>query len=699
MTAGSSDGERLRNKISLPTLRRPSNESIRSKANGPGHSLERRSSTRVMGFLFKSSKQTQASTPIPEAENECDDDDSKGDSDDDSRSIRSVRSLRSLKSFMSVDGGIMKAMKGKRGGKGEGRNGKGDDPFPSLSSITLVNGSGDANDGQARTTQLSRSSSSPSPRSQPTPALALPPLYNIANPILPEINTVGNDWAWETSEDERKAAGRRRSKTAGSVLEQSKTWLQNDGNSASPPAVTDNNPKPPPRSSSMSIPSILEEMRNNGFSTMIDMDGPGVMTSTPNLSPPPRGESMPQLFTSSERPDESTHLLVDISDPPPRRKSSKRHSKRMSGALVADGVPEAGDGVSVLHKQVAIETEDPSHLFWVPAHLHPELHPTDFRKWLAKHADGPDAEAVETSAGAEGVAGEAVVVPGVTGTAGKPLRRTKSFIERHVSITPENLDEFVEAVGNGVIPNGVAAAGRSRSTSMTASMVQTQSSAGEEGAGEGGAAVDGEGDASGATAAGGKGLPPLKRSRHIKPRRSTLERQMEQEGLIPVTEENGVDGPAAPESPISSVEVAEPENKTPKGLAPRAKKGKKIKPVVLGLPKEDVEQFIADGGDAASVSDATVTSEPVAEMEVPNATGPYCPYPPIVEYSSDDSSSVNGDYNTRLAIDLPSTTPPPDHTSTTTDTKSKKNSTRSSSESVRSTKEKDPKEKDGKKWG
>ncbi|KAF9574096.1 hypothetical protein EC968_007347 [Mortierella alpina] len=36
-------------------------------------------------------------------------------------------------------------------------------------------------------------------------------------------------------------------------------------------------------------------------------------------------------------------------------------------------------------KEVQIETEDPSHLFWVPFHLHPEIAPNEYNKWLSKH--------------------------------------------------------------------------------------------------------------------------------------------------------------------------------------------------------------------------------------------------------------------------------------------------------------------------
>ncbi|RIA81521.1 hypothetical protein C1645_552355 [Glomus cerebriforme] len=37
-------------------------------------------------------------------------------------------------------------------------------------------------------------------------------------------------------------------------------------------------------------------------------------------------------------------------------------------------------------EELHIETDNPSHLFWVPAHLHPEIAPNEFRKWLRNHA-------------------------------------------------------------------------------------------------------------------------------------------------------------------------------------------------------------------------------------------------------------------------------------------------------------------------
>ncbi|KAI7831177.1 hypothetical protein BC939DRAFT_473241 [Gamsiella multidivaricata] len=41
-------------------------------------------------------------------------------------------------------------------------------------------------------------------------------------------------------------------------------------------------------------------------------------------------------------------------------------------------------------KEVQIETEDPSHLFWVPFHMHPEIAPNEYNRWLSKHGVDTD---------------------------------------------------------------------------------------------------------------------------------------------------------------------------------------------------------------------------------------------------------------------------------------------------------------------
>ncbi|KAF9111010.1 40S ribosomal protein S4 [Mortierella sp. AM989] len=46
-------------------------------------------------------------------------------------------------------------------------------------------------------------------------------------------------------------------------------------------------------------------------------------------------------------------------------------------------------------KEVQIETTDPSHLFWVPFHLHPEIAPNEYNKWLYRHGvDSVDSDGI-----------------------------------------------------------------------------------------------------------------------------------------------------------------------------------------------------------------------------------------------------------------------------------------------------------------
>ncbi|KAJ3025833.1 hypothetical protein HK097_006586, partial [Rhizophlyctis rosea] len=356
------------------------------------------------------------------------------------------------------------------------------------------------------------------------------------------------------------------------------------------------------------------------------------------------------------------------SEEPPPRRSSRRKSRRKS---ILEANPSLLDSVEdlaptpVLHKEVVtkggivVETEDPSHLFWVPAHLHPELHPTDFRKWLAKHDEGEADAGVGTTVlaetgvggggGGEGLLSESGVdlsldVGVVVGREGKPLRRTKSFIERHVSITPENLEEFVGGENGGP--------GRGRSVSLSV-------------ASSNGSALDAEeGKAEGKTS---KGLGPLKRSRNIRPRKSTLERQLEQEGKAESGGEETRDD--------SSVKSGK-EGKKKLGLAPRSKKGKKVKATVLGLPNGEK----SEAGEMPSSVPGTFPDGDVCLDTGVTVTGPYCPYPhpdaPIDDgtVSTDDEAAGSGGEDAGRG--------------------SGEEKVRSSSESTRS-----HKEKESKKWG
>lgn len=55
-----------------------------------------------------------------------------------------------------------------------------------------------------------------------------------------------------------------------------------------------------------------------------------------------------------------------------------------------------GDSSSSSHEDASSSerpaTDDPFHLFWVPARLHPEIAPTEFRAFLKEHARGPPPE-------------------------------------------------------------------------------------------------------------------------------------------------------------------------------------------------------------------------------------------------------------------------------------------------------------------
>jgi len=55
-------------------------------------------------------------------------------------------------------------------------------------------------------------------------------------------------------------------------------------------------------------------------------------------------------------------------------------------AWIDDGAPQ-----KVVDEEMVLA--DPSHLFWVPAHLHPELAPAEFRAFVHQHTQDPAAAA------------------------------------------------------------------------------------------------------------------------------------------------------------------------------------------------------------------------------------------------------------------------------------------------------------------
>src|ERR1700722_7509159 len=59
----------------------------------------------------------------------------------------------------------------------------------------------------------------------------------------------------------------------------------------------------------------------------------------------------------------------------------------------ADSSPENGDGPDESPDDIA---DDPFHLFWVPANLHPEIAPAEFRAFLKEHARNPATDGTTT---------------------------------------------------------------------------------------------------------------------------------------------------------------------------------------------------------------------------------------------------------------------------------------------------------------
>ncbi|KAG9324504.1 hypothetical protein KVV02_006098 [Mortierella alpina] len=94
---------------------------------------------------------------------------------------------------------------------------------------------------------------------------------------------------------------------------------------------------------------------------------------------------------SSESTATSASLPSSPSPPSPSHVSSFSKEKSLdlaapaSTALSMDPEPLIDTGVQEDIKEVEIETEDPSHLFWVPFHMHPEIAPNEYNKWLSRH--------------------------------------------------------------------------------------------------------------------------------------------------------------------------------------------------------------------------------------------------------------------------------------------------------------------------
>lgn len=70
--------------------------------------------------------------------------------------------------------------------------------------------------------------------------------------------------------------------------------------------------------------------------------------------------------------------------------------------------------------------DDPFHLFWVPARLHPEIAPSEFRAFLKEHAHGPNADGTPSTV----VEGTSVGAVGLQRANSGDLGRKRSMLSR-----------------------------------------------------------------------------------------------------------------------------------------------------------------------------------------------------------------------------------------------------------------------------
>ncbi|KAF9133760.1 hypothetical protein BGW39_008937 [Mortierella sp. 14UC] len=107
--------------------------------------------------------------------------------------------------------------------------------------------------------------------------------------------------------------------------------------------------------------------------------------------------------SSSPSPSSSTSSIVTAPYNPGQSPGSDSGSGESFFSLTTDGSVDSDQSESPLPslassheeldrsagpggiKEVQIEAEDPSHLFWVPFHMHPEIAPNAYNNWLHKH--------------------------------------------------------------------------------------------------------------------------------------------------------------------------------------------------------------------------------------------------------------------------------------------------------------------------
>jgi hypothetical protein len=97
---------------------------------------------------------------------------------------------------------------------------------------------------------------------------------------------------------------------------------------------------------------------------------PGALALDPDLPNPSSPTSPTSAYWSGAAQGQAT-------DPDPSRRSSESSPRDVHGSNSGSGTPQQ------------VVSDDPFHLFWVPADVHPEIAPAEFRAFLKEHARNP----------------------------------------------------------------------------------------------------------------------------------------------------------------------------------------------------------------------------------------------------------------------------------------------------------------------
>ncbi|ORZ19157.1 hypothetical protein BCR41DRAFT_39856 [Lobosporangium transversale] len=145
-------------------------------------------------------------------------------------------------------------------------------------------------------------------------------------------------------------------------------------------------------------PKTTSTPLSSSSSTSSSSSSPSMSPGTPPESPAGDQPISPQLYS----PDDG---MMHVSPPqnklsPPSLVHSSSLSAKRQSMFLPDHITISQDGPVIQSpslqlsgssddqedmKEVQIETTNPSHLFWVPFHLHPEIAPNEYNKWLSKH--------------------------------------------------------------------------------------------------------------------------------------------------------------------------------------------------------------------------------------------------------------------------------------------------------------------------